>query len=363
MPIPCHVGRRAIGARYNAGNGVDSGHVCIYNFDLRASLWAQVGQDIDGDAGEGRLVVMSGDRTRVTIGSNTGQVRTYDFALTPSASPSDQPQLFPSSVPSRDPSPAPSGSLSDAPAPVPAPDLSGFCNWGLDGTGASSVCEGGAHGGEWRNASESNCESGCSGRWCSGGGGSPTQPAPTVPTPVAPQNPVTLTGCNSNGGACGCGVGGDGRIISLNRFNGDQKYEKVYGCGSAFQLTGATLNQQWGETLSETGSEANVATSIGPEANVATSISLEFSQQKPYDGRKGCCYICGANLQMTGKISDGWSCEKDIFSIGIWLKDKKTSRESWYSVNKIMEIYVFKYKNKLQRTTPYIISPEKDTTL
>ena len=56
-----------------------------------------------------------------------------------------------------------------------APSLSGFCNWGPDGNGASSVCEGEAQGGEWCSAGGSNCESGCSGRWCSssGGGGSP----------------------------------------------------------------------------------------------------------------------------------------------------------------------------------------------
>jgi hypothetical protein len=53
-----------------------------------------------------------------------------------------------------------------------------FCNWGPDGSGASSMCEGGAQGGEWCNASGNQCESGCGGRWCtsSGGGGGPSPP-------------------------------------------------------------------------------------------------------------------------------------------------------------------------------------------
>ena len=58
--------------------------------------------------------------------------------------------------------------------------LSGFCNWGPDGTAETSVCEGGAEGGEWCNASESNCESGCSGRWCSSSGGGSLTPNSTL---------------------------------------------------------------------------------------------------------------------------------------------------------------------------------------
>jgi hypothetical protein len=54
----------------------------------------------------------------------------------------------------------------------------GFCNWGPAGTGASSVCKGGAQGGEWCNQSGSNCQSGCGGRWCPSSVVPPTQPAP-----------------------------------------------------------------------------------------------------------------------------------------------------------------------------------------
>jgi hypothetical protein len=43
-----------------------------------------------------------------------------------------------------------------------------FCNWGQDGSGASSTCEGGAQGGTYCNANGNQCESGCGGRWCTG---------------------------------------------------------------------------------------------------------------------------------------------------------------------------------------------------
>jgi hypothetical protein len=103
----------------------------------------------------------------------------------------------------------------------------------------------------------------------------------------------------------------------MDRFFGDDNDEKVEGCGGAFELSSASLNQQWGGTLSGT----------GPEANVATSIGLDFSQQTSFDGWSGCCNICGYNLQIAGKISDGWYCERDgifggLFATGIWLKGK-----------------------------------------
>jgi hypothetical protein len=48
-----------------------------------------------------------------------------------------------------------------------APPSQGFCNWGPEGTAASSVCENGPQGGEWCNANQNQCESGCGGNWCS----------------------------------------------------------------------------------------------------------------------------------------------------------------------------------------------------
>jgi hypothetical protein len=58
----------------------------------------------------------------------------------------------------------------------------GFCNWGPDGSGATSVCEGGAQGGDWCNASPDNCESGCGGKWCT----SPDVPPDTPPDTACP---------------------------------------------------------------------------------------------------------------------------------------------------------------------------------
>jgi len=42
----------------------------------------------------------------------------------------------------------------------------GFCNWGDDGTAATSTCSGGAQGGLWCNVNRNHCEDGCGGRWC-----------------------------------------------------------------------------------------------------------------------------------------------------------------------------------------------------
>jgi hypothetical protein len=88
----------------------------------------------------------------------------------------------------------------------------------------------------------------------------------------------------------------------MNRFYGDDNDEKVYGCEDAFMLTGAEWNAQWGGALS----------ADGPEANVLNSFGVTFSQEASFDGWEGCCNICGLNLQMSGKITDGWFCEKDF---------------------------------------------------
>ena len=66
--------RVAIGAPLNDGNGGNSGHVRVYEWDDATSAWAQVGQDIDGEAANdesGRSVSLSGDGTRVAIGART----------------------------------------------------------------------------------------------------------------------------------------------------------------------------------------------------------------------------------------------------------------------------------------------------
>ena len=77
----------AIGAHMNDGNGSNSGHVRIYNFD--GSIWNQIGQDIDGEATgdlSGHSVSLSSNGNIVAIGAsendgngpNSGHVRVYE---------------------------------------------------------------------------------------------------------------------------------------------------------------------------------------------------------------------------------------------------------------------------------------------
>ena len=81
--------RVAIGAYLNDGNGSESGHVRIY--DWNGSTWVQVGNDIDGEAAgdySGYSVSLSADGTRVAIGSiyngstneYAGHVRIYEYS-------------------------------------------------------------------------------------------------------------------------------------------------------------------------------------------------------------------------------------------------------------------------------------------
>lgn len=82
----------AIGAPRNEWNGVNSGHVRVYSFN--GTLWKQIGQDIDGEAmedqsgnGKSNALSLSSDGTIVAIGAqfndgnglNSGHVRVYSF--------------------------------------------------------------------------------------------------------------------------------------------------------------------------------------------------------------------------------------------------------------------------------------------
>ena len=78
----------AIGARLNDGNGLNSGHVRIYSWN--GSAWNQVGTDIDGEASEdesGSSISLSADGQTVAIGArlndgnglNSGHVRIYSW--------------------------------------------------------------------------------------------------------------------------------------------------------------------------------------------------------------------------------------------------------------------------------------------
>jgi uncharacterized delta-60 repeat protein len=78
----------AIGARFNDGNGNESGHVRVYKLNESTPTWQQLGQDIDGEAGNdfsGESVSLSSDGKIVAIGarfnysngSDSGHVRVY----------------------------------------------------------------------------------------------------------------------------------------------------------------------------------------------------------------------------------------------------------------------------------------------
>jgi len=75
--------RVAIGAPNNDGNGLNAGHVRIY--EESGGSWAQIGNDIDGEGGfhvSGRSVSMNSDGSRVAIGAPyegiNGYVRIYE---------------------------------------------------------------------------------------------------------------------------------------------------------------------------------------------------------------------------------------------------------------------------------------------
>jgi hypothetical protein len=78
----------AIGAIGNDGNSGESGHVRVYQYN--GSQWVQIGQDIDGEAygdQSGYSVSLNSDGTIVAIGaafndgngSNSGHVRVYQY--------------------------------------------------------------------------------------------------------------------------------------------------------------------------------------------------------------------------------------------------------------------------------------------
>jgi hypothetical protein len=78
----------AVGAYSNDGNGNDSGHVRVYQFS--DDSWSQLGADIDGEAGgdrSGYSVSLSSDGKILAVGatgnegngSNSGHVRIYNY--------------------------------------------------------------------------------------------------------------------------------------------------------------------------------------------------------------------------------------------------------------------------------------------
>ena len=78
----------AIGARKNDGNGSNSGHARIYNWD--GTTWSQLGSDIDGEASDdesGFSVSLAGNGTVIAVsayqndgnGTNAGHTRIYTW--------------------------------------------------------------------------------------------------------------------------------------------------------------------------------------------------------------------------------------------------------------------------------------------
>lgn len=96
----------AIGAIFNYDNGIETGHVRIY--ENVGGSWAKVGQDIDGEAmndQSGNAISLSSDGLNVAIGAhlndgngnNSGHVRVYKLLNTPSitSQPSNQSNICP----------------------------------------------------------------------------------------------------------------------------------------------------------------------------------------------------------------------------------------------------------------------------
>lgn len=80
--------RIAIGAHNNDGNGINAGHVRVYDF--KGTDWLQLGEDIDGLQSQelsGKAIALSADGTRIAIGAPqnedmgvaAGQVRVYNL--------------------------------------------------------------------------------------------------------------------------------------------------------------------------------------------------------------------------------------------------------------------------------------------
>ena len=87
-----HDGSRiVIGSKGNFANGVQSGHMSVYEYDVTTSSWSQVGGDINGQEGEnsatsvaisadGKRIVSSSPNSGIIDGTeDNGIVRVYDF--------------------------------------------------------------------------------------------------------------------------------------------------------------------------------------------------------------------------------------------------------------------------------------------
>ena len=80
----------AVGAPFNDGNGSNSGHVRVFEYNL--GTWNQIGTDLDGEAAGdlfGYSIDLSGDGNRLVAGafnndggaSNSGHAKVYEYSL------------------------------------------------------------------------------------------------------------------------------------------------------------------------------------------------------------------------------------------------------------------------------------------
>ena len=94
--------RLAVGALLNDGNGADSGHVRVYR--LIGGTWVQLGADLDGEDADdqsGWSVALSADGTRLAVGArfndgngaDSGHVRVYRDILAPATGPKVVPRI------------------------------------------------------------------------------------------------------------------------------------------------------------------------------------------------------------------------------------------------------------------------------
>ena len=109
----------AIGANYNSGNGLNSGHVRVYKYNVNKTIdvsnqslttfgpkgWDRLGDDIDGEAADGQSgysVSISADGTTVAIGApyarapdgyQYGHVRVYKYNANKASAVTDQSSL------------------------------------------------------------------------------------------------------------------------------------------------------------------------------------------------------------------------------------------------------------------------------
>jgi hypothetical protein len=136
--------RVAIGSQSNDDGGTDAGHVRVFEYVIGDDSWVQVGADMDGEAAgdkSGLSVSLSRDGNRLAIGGplndgnglDAGHVRVYQLPIHPTGEPSGAPSVSPSALlsvsPSVSPTPAPSlrpssdpsGDPSSQPSGVPSP--------------------------------------------------------------------------------------------------------------------------------------------------------------------------------------------------------------------------------------------------